>query len=363
MKLPAAGVPAASAIDCDIHPALPGTHVLVPYFDEYWREMITMRGLDRDDLSIGAYPPGAPLTCRPDWRPAKGAPGTDFDLLRAQALDGFGTRFAICNVLHGAQIQFSEDMSAAMCGAINDWLAREWLDRDSRLRASIVVPVHSPELAAKEIEKRAADPRFVQVLLLAMAELPLGRRLNWPIYRAAEKHGLPIGIHAGGGNRNPPTSLGWPSYLLEDYVVQAQGFAAVLNSLITEGVFVEFPRLKVVLMESGISWLPAYLWRANKSWRAMRAEVPWQTRPPSDFVREHVRLTLQPFDEPPTARQLERIIEQIGSDEILLFSTDYPHWHFDCADALPDGLPKDLVRKITLDNPLATYARLRETVA
>jgi uncharacterized protein len=150
---------------------------------------------------------------------------------------------------------------------------------------------------------------------------------------------------------------------LEDYVVQAQAFAGVLNSLITEGVFVEFPRLKVVLMESGVSWLPNYLWRANKTWRAMRAEVPWQTRPPADFVREHVRLTLQPFDEPPTARQLERIIEQIGSDEILLFSTDYPHWHFDGEDCLPDGLSPDLVRKITVDNPLATYSRLKETVA
>ena len=31
-----------------------------------------------------------------------------------------------------------------------------------------------------------------------MTELPLGRRQNWPIYKAAEAHGLPIGIHAGG---------------------------------------------------------------------------------------------------------------------------------------------------------------------
>jgi predicted TIM-barrel fold metal-dependent hydrolase len=195
-----------------------------------------------------------------------------------------------------------------------------------------------------------------------MAELPLGRRQNFPIYRAAERHGLPIGIHAGGSNRNAPTSLGWPSYYLEDYVVQSQAFAGVLNSLITEGVFVEFPKLKVVLMESGITWLPAYLWRANKSWRAMRAEVPWQQRPPSDFVRDHVRLTLQPFDEPPTARQLERIIDEIGSDELLLFSTDYPHWHFDGDEALPDGLPPALVQKMLYDNPLATYARLKETV-
>ncbi len=38
---------------------------------------------------------------------------------------------------------------------------------------------------------------------------------------------------------------------LEDYVSQAPGFAATLNSLVTEGVFVKFPRLKVVLIEFG----------------------------------------------------------------------------------------------------------------
>lgn len=353
-------VPAPGAIDCDIHPALPGTDVLVPYFDDYWREIVLMRGLDRDSFETHNYPAGAPLSGRPDWRPAGGRPGADFALLQRQALDGFATRYAICNVIHGAPCMFSEDLSAAFCRAINDWLRAAWLDRDPRLRASIVIPVHAAETAAQEIERCAADPRFVGVLMLAMAELPLGRRQTWPIYRAAERHGLPINIHAGSSFRNPPTSLGWPSYLLEDYVVQAQGFAGVLNSLVTEGVFVEFPKLKVVLMESGVTWLPGWMWRLNKTWRAMRPEVPWNKTPPADTVREHVRLTIQPFDAPPQPQQLERVIEAIGSEDMFLFSTDYPHWHFDGADAVPDGLPQTLVRKMLFDNPLATYGRLKE---
>ena len=159
-------VPAPGAIDCDIHPALPSMQVLVPYLDEYWRSHVLMRGLERDNYTASAFPPNAPINVRPDWKPAKGNAGTDLELLRTQALDAFGTRYAICNVLHGAQAMFSEDLSAAMCRAINDWLAAEWLSRDDRLRASIVVPMHSPELAAKEIERVAADPRFVQVLVL-----------------------------------------------------------------------------------------------------------------------------------------------------------------------------------------------------
>ena len=346
------------AIDCDIHPAVPNTRALLPYLDEYWREHIIRRGIDADNMEISSYPASSPLSSRPDWRPSRGLPGADFDLVRAHVLDAFQPRFAICNVLHGSQIMFSEDLSAALCRAVNNWVAAEWLDRDPRLRASIVVPPHSAELAAEEIERRASDRRFVQVLMLALTELPLGRRQIWPISRAAERQGVPTGIHAGSSFRHPPRALGWPSYYLEDYVSQAPGFASVLNSLVTEGVFVKFPGLKVVLIESGVTWLPAYLWRINKTWRGVRAETPWLDRPPSDIIREHVRLTIQPFDDPPEASQVETIIEEIGSDEMLLFSTDYPHWHFEGNDAVPDGLPSDLVRKILIDNPLATYSRL-----
>jgi uncharacterized protein len=348
------------AIDCDIHPAVPTTRALLPHLDPYWREHILRRGLERENLELSAYPATAPINGRPDWRLASGPPGSTLAALQAHVLDRFQPRFAICNVLHGAQTMFSEDLSAGLCRGINNWLAAEWLDRDPRLRASLVVPVHSAELAAEEIERMAPDRRFVQVLLLAMAELPLGRRQNWPIYRAAEKHGLPIGIHAGSTFRHPPSAIGWPSYYLEDYVSQAQGFAAALNSLVTEGVFVKFPGLKVVLIESGVTWLPASLWRLDKTWRGVRAEVPWLERLPTEVVREHVRLTLQPFDAPPTEPQLLAILEQLGSDRMLLFSTDYPHWHFDGDDALPAGLPADLARKICVDNPLETYPRLAQ---
>jgi hypothetical protein len=50
------------------------------------------------------------------------------------------------------------------------------------------------------------------------------------------------------------------------------------------------------------------------------------------------------------------------SDDLLLFSTDYPHWQFDGQAVLPEGLSSNLVRKITVDNPRATYARLLEPV-
>jgi predicted TIM-barrel fold metal-dependent hydrolase len=261
------------------------------------------------------------------------------------------------------QLLFSEDMAAAFAKAVNDWVAREWLDRDKRLRASIIVPMQNTDYAVAEIERCAPDKRFVQVLVLAMGEAPLGRREYWPVYEAAERHGLPIGIHAGSSYRHAVTSLGWPSWYVEDYCANAQGFQAQVASLVCEGVFVKYPKLKVVLLESGVTWLPAFLWRLSKFWRGVRAEVPWVDRSPSQIVRDHVRLTIQPFDGPDDPRAVAQLIDHLQSDDMLLFSSDFPNWQFDGDHIMPAGIPEKLHGKILRNNALATYERLNATAA
>ena len=342
------------AIDCDVHVAVPGMRALMPFLSEVWREMITIRGTD--GLELASYPAGAPLACRPDWRPADGRPGTDLPMLRT-ALDSFGTRLAIVNCLYGAQAVHSEDLAQALCRAVNEWIVAAWLDQEPRLRASIVVPSQNPTYAAAEIERCAADRRFVQVQLLAAGEMLLGRRYYWPIFEAAAKHDLPVAIHAGTAFRHAPTPSGWPSSYLQDYVGQTMNFEAQLLSLMAEGVFNHFPTLRVVLLESGVTWLPGFLWRAVKSWRGLRSETPWFVRSPADLVRQHVRLTVQPFDAPDEVT-VRRMLDHIGGDHMLLFATDFPHWHFDGNGVLPPGLSPALVQRIAVDNPLATYPRL-----
>ncbi len=353
-------MPAAiSIIDCDVHANVPGMAALLPYLDEQWRDSVIDRGLN--SLESINYPPRAPLTARPDWRGEAGEPANSVDMLRRHALDRWNIDVAICNCLYGVQLLFSEDMAAAFAKAINDWIAKEWLDCDPRLRASIVVPMQNSDCAVAEIERCAADKRFVQVLVLAMGEVPLGRRQYWPVFEAAQRHGLPIGIHAGSSFRHPVTSLGWPSWYVEDYCAQAQGFQAQVASLICEGVFVKYPKLKVVLLESGVTWLPPFLWRLSKFWRGVRAEVPWVDRPPYEIARDHVRLTLQPFDGPCEPTAIVRLIEQLQSDEMILFSSDFPHWQFDGDEIMPAGLADGLRRKIQAGNALGTYPRLIES--
>jgi predicted TIM-barrel fold metal-dependent hydrolase len=250
-------------------------------------------------------------------------------------------------------------MSAAFCNAVNSWVAATYLDHEPRLRASVVISLNNPGLAVKEIELRAADRRFVQVVVLANGDRTLGRREHWPVFEAAEKHQMPIAVHLGSLQRFAPTQSGYPSTYVEDYSGATQGFATGVLSLLAEGVFGKFPNLKFVLSESGVTWLPSLMWRVSKEWRGTRLEIPWVKESPATLVRRNIRMTLQPFDAPPSPNDVGRALDHLGGGEdMILFSTDYPHDHFDGDKALPAGLPADWMQKIVIENPLATYPRL-----
>lgn len=351
MKLEIAG-----AIDCDVHIEPPDVKELLPFMSDYWADQIANRYIDRSSFAMTSYPPRTPFAVRADWRGSGGA--ASLDAMRANLLDPFRLDIAICHTLHGAMALFNEDMGAEICSAVNRWVAAKWLDREPRLRATILVHAQNPALAVAEIERCASDNRFVGVLLPVMGDTPLGRRIYWPIYEAAERHGLAITVHAGSTYRNPPTGAGWTSYQIEDYVNQSAAFENLIVSFLAEGVFQKFPQLKLVCAESGFAFMPTLLWRANKTWRGVRAEVPWIDRDPSAILRERVHLTLQPVDTPRDPAVLNTVLRQIGCDSMLVYSSDYPHWQFDGQNVLPDGLSEQRIRKIIHDNPRKAFARL-----
>ena len=343
-----------TVIDVDLHCVVPSVETLFPWIEGHWIEYINQSGFKGpNDTSYPRAPTSAmPGSAAPNGKPA----GSSLDLLRSQALDPWKTTLGILNCSYAVDSIHNPDIDVALARAVNDWIVAEWLDKEPRLRASIVVPIKQPDAAAREIERVGDHPGFVQVYLPVRSAIPYGKRMYHPVFEAATRHKLAIGLHYGGNPGNPPTSVGWPSYYIEEYAGMAQVYQSQLMNMIVEGVFDRFPDLRVACLESGFGWVPPFLWRFDKEWKGLRREVAWMKRLPSEYVREHIRFSLQPFDIPVTAPKLLHILDQIGSDDMLMFSTDYPHWHIDSPDqALPVGLPTDLVAKIMGGNAQSFY--------
>src|SRR4029077_2880091 len=114
------------------------------------------------------------------------------------------------------------------------------------------------------------------------------------------------------------------------------------------------------LIESGFAWLPSFMWRFDKSWRGLRREGPWTRPAPSEYVREHARVALQPVDGPAGEDDLRRVLDQLGADELLMFSSDYPHRHSDEGlAAIPAGLSASARARI-LSETAREHSRLKE---
>ncbi|WP_460520558.1 amidohydrolase family protein [Flindersiella endophytica] len=341
-------------VDTDVHINVPGLKALYPYLEPRWQDYITESGMG--GLPSNLYPDGAPNLYLDGSRPESGPPGSSAELLRGQLLDPWQLDYAVLNCTYGVDSIHNDDFAAVMARAVNRWQLEEFLRSDTRLRGSAVLPLQNPEYAVAEIEWAAQFSEFVQVTVPARTREPLGRRAFWPIYQAAQDAGLVVGIQAGGMSGNPVTPVGWATYFVEDYIDVSLAFQHQLLSLVAEGVFVKFPELTVATIEGGFSWLPSLMWRFDKDWRGLRREVPWVTRPPSEYVRDHVRMTIQPLDDPATPTQLIEVIDQLLCEDMLMFSTDYPHAHFDDPlRSMPQGLPDELRPKVMAGNALATY--------
>jgi predicted TIM-barrel fold metal-dependent hydrolase len=345
-----------AVVDADIHLEIPDVKALVPFMEGHWRDFFPERGII--DLQTANYPPLAPFSARQDWRRSGTKPAGSIAQVRSELLDRFTIDTAICNCLFGVQLLTGHDMATVVAKAANDYIAAEWLSNDPRLRASIVVPSQYPLSAVAEIDRCAQDKRFVQVLLLVSGEMPLGNRYNWPIFEAAARHGLPVVVHAGSNFRHPLTPVGGTQYYFHDYVSQASAFQAQLVSLVMEGVFSQYPTMKIVFAESGVTWLPGILTRLDKFWKGLRAETPWVHERPSEIVKRHIRFTLQPFDAPGSAAHVSRVLEHLGDDNLILFSSDYPHWQFDGDDVIPPGISDEFLHKMAVVNPKSIYGRI-----
>ena len=140
-----------------------------------------------------------------------------------------------------------------------------------------------------------------------------------PIYRSAERLGIPIAMHSG-----PAVELG---------LDHMQSFAGVhplshplaqmqqLTIMMIRGVFERFPVLRVAYLESGCGWVPYLADRLDESWEHRRNRWPHPTKQsPSEIMRGGNLFYACECEE----KTLPIVAELIGADQ-LLWASDFPH--------------------------------------
>jgi predicted TIM-barrel fold metal-dependent hydrolase len=317
-------------IDCDVHFKPVSAAAITDYLPEPWRSHEPLRRALTKAPVLNPYT-GA---MRLDAKPADGPVGSDPALVGQQLFVDAGVDLAI-NIPVGEFFcpLVVPELNAAFSGAVNEWQATTWLgafNRHGRYRGSISVAVNDVPAAVREIEKWAGHPGFVQVLVPHHAPAPYGSPQFDPIWEAAARHGLPVAVHSNAGVENYCTPVGhmqrYPEY---NGIGFSLFYAQHLVSLICGGVFDRFPGLHIVFVEGGFSWYPPLVSRLDRNWERLSGELPALKRKPSSYVRDHVRFSSQPVEEPEDFEDLARMWEWGDAEHVLLFSSDYPHWDFD----------------------------------
>jgi predicted TIM-barrel fold metal-dependent hydrolase len=298
---------------------------------------------------------------RVDAFPADGTfAGSDYNLLRAQLLDRYPYYRGILTHDQGEYGQHPNlQFGIELCRATNDWNIERWLSLDERLYSVVAIPTAAPEAAAKEIRRVGNHPRLVSVLMAGNGfGKPYGDPVYDPIYEAASDMGLGIAIHLALNRPNSQTTaVGGPASTSMMAISQcSQEAMHYVSSLIVQGVFEKYPSLHVVLKEFGTAWLPSLLWSLDKHYDLLKFESRWVKKLPSEYFREHIKLSTQPLEESPDPKQLVDVLNGVdGIEDLLCFSSDYPHFTFDDPTYIARHLPEEWHAKVFCENACSVY--------
>jgi uncharacterized protein len=357
-------------VDCDVHHVWNSEDEVIQYMPKRWREYaggrIGILHYSGSRLLNGggflAYPNnGGPLR-RPDFIPDDGTkPGSSYEMMRRQLLDPLNVQRAVLSFDIGLQTGLHNPWLALdAVKAVNDWSAERWLSiPDDRLRSAVLVPTHLPEEGAKEIRRMAKNPKVCEALLVVSAlGKPFGDPVYEPIHQAAAECGLPIAIHLGGehvGDLGHVSAGGVPGTRIEEEFTNHETAQRHVVSFITHGVFERHSSLKVIMVEFSVAWLPALIRRMDANYKLLQEESPWVKKLPSEYVHGHIRASTQPL-ETLTSKQFRTLLEIYPFlEDVLLFSTDYPHFDADDPFYITKRLPKEWMPKLLYRNSCAAY--------
>jgi uncharacterized protein len=227
------------------------------------------------------------------------------------------------------------DVEVNISFAYNRWLTERILPHDDRIMALIYLPFSDPEACIKTVEQFGDKKGVRGFTVTSVRYKPVHHNSYMRLYRMLEERGLPLAFHAG------PfwgSSEGFVRQLNRFLSVHAISFSLCnmvhLANWVMNGLPEKFPKLKVIWIESGVTWLAFMTTRFDNEYLMRSSEAPALKRLPSEYMKE-MYYTTQPMERT-NMELLEATFHAMDAKNSLMYASDWPHWDFDLPSTVLD---------------------------
>ena len=285
------------------------------------------------------FRPGQPQTRLEDM---------DRDGVRAQVVYG-----PTCTQLNITNAALHEQVALVY----NDWAAEFQRTSPDRLVLLPDIPSYDPLVAKKELERCA---RLGHKGALVSSTVGRGKPFfedEWlPFWDAAQEIGIPIHVHLSGGLHSLQMKLGSWRMPAAVAVVPIQ-LDETLSGIIFSGILEQRPRVKFVMGEAGLGWIPYVVERLDHELHKYGAKIKDHKLGmlPSEIFARQVFTTYE--DE----KLGVELIPRIGANNVM-WASDYPHgdstWPHSRKALAESPLAQhgpEILRKVTCENAARVY--------
>jgi predicted TIM-barrel fold metal-dependent hydrolase len=256
--------------------------------------------------------------------------------------------------------------------AYNDWLIEFCAAKPDRLIGVAQLSMEDPEFARDELErltKRGSVRHFN--ILASRANPPVYDTVWEPFWALAEEVEIPIGFHLAVLVKK--TRLDQEDCEAANLVITvASRFAKEppgiqllepMTGLIFAGVLDRHPRLKIVMAEAGLAWVPSMIqgldiwYQRTRDGRRLTGDSP-VTLPrllPSEYFHRQIWISF--VDDPLGVKMVGSVLD---TDKVM-FGSDYPHpastWPYSqqVIEEQMQGISPEIRQNIVRDNARALF--------
>ncbi len=216
------------------------------------------------------------------------------------------------------------ELATAYCRAYNRWIVDFCSDSHGRLVPIAHIALTDGQHDAQELERAVkAGCKGVFIAPYTITDKAHGHADYDRFWATAQDLNVPVAIHPVA---EPPKHrvyqrfremYKWGEWWVD--VLGGQGPQQAFLALFQYGLFDRFPKVKVVMLESGAGWIGHMLDRMDAAYETcLGRSVPLKEKPSFYFQRQCW------ISADPDERALAHLIDFLGADKFF-WATDYPH--------------------------------------